>query len=73
MSLKHVESYSLQEYFMIFDDLIRNIKSAKIKIEGDIDICHLLMSLPESYNFVIAAIETLLIDHFMLDFIKAIF
>lgn len=50
MSLKHEESSSLQEHFMMFDDLVRNIKSAGSKIEDDDIICRLLLSLPESYT-----------------------
>lgn len=63
MSLKHEESSSLQEHFMVFDDLVRNIKSAVSKIEDDEIICHLLLSLPESYSVVITAIETLSTDN----------
>lgn len=48
MLLKHNESNSLQEHFMMFDDLVRNIKSAESKIEVDDVNCHLLMSLLET-------------------------
>jgi len=70
MSLKHEESSSLQEHFMMFDDLVRNIKSAGSKIEDDDIICHLLLSLSESYSVVITAIETLSTDNLTLDFVK---
>lgn len=69
MSLKHEESSSLQEHFM-FDDLVRNIKSAGSKIEDDDIICHLLLSLPESYSVVITAIESLSTDNLTLDYFK---
>lgn len=54
----------------MFSDLVKNIKSAGSKVEDDDVICHLLMSLPESYNVVITAIETLSTDLLMLDFVK---
>jgi len=47
-----------------------NIKSAGSKIEDDDIIGNFLLFLPESYNVVITAIETLSTDHLTQDFVK---
>lgn len=49
----------LEDHFMKFDAVIRELDSIRSKMEEEDKVCHLLLSLPEDFNPVITAVETL--------------
>lgn len=73
LTLKLNETDSLENHFLYFDQLVRELKSTGAKLEENDVICHLLLTLPESYNSVVTSIETVLTDPSKqsLDFVKS--
>lgn len=60
LTLKFTEEEETMENFLIrFDDLVRKTKVACCKLEEEMVACLLLLTLLESYNVVVTAIETL--------------
>ncbi|CAB3249247.1 unnamed protein product [Arctia plantaginis] len=57
------------EYLYKFESLIRELENLDKKVDEEDKICYLLMGLPESYNTVITAIETIS-EKVTLDFVK---
>lgn len=70
MTLKLKEDDSLENHFREFDDVIRELKSVGVKLEEADIVCHLLLSLPESYDAIVTALETIEAEKLTLDFIK---
>lgn len=58
MTLKCSDSDDLQDHFMKFDSLIRELEDTGTKVDESDKICHLLLTLPSSYESVIVALET---------------
>lgn len=61
---------SLQEHFVKFDTLIRELEGMGSKLEQDDKVCHLLLTMPEKYSNVITVLETIDAD-ITLDFVKS--
>lgn len=59
LQLKLQEGSPLDAHLLIFDNLIRNLKGSGAKLEELDIICHLLLTLPKSYEMVVTALETL--------------
>jgi len=71
LTLKFMEEEETMENFLIrFDDLVRKTKVAGCKLEEEMVACLLLLTLPESYNVVVTAIETLSDDKINVDFVR---
>ncbi|KAF2890153.1 hypothetical protein ILUMI_16020, partial [Ignelater luminosus] len=69
--MKYNEAYDMNVYLLNFEKTIRQLKEAAGKME-DLDcVCHLLLSLPKSYEAVVAALETLDQQKLTLDFLKS--
>lgn len=49
---------SLQDHFMKFDGLIRDLESTGVKMDEDDKVCHLLLSVSEKYETIITVLET---------------
>jgi len=70
LTLKIVNDTNLEAHFIKFDELIRQLKSAGAKLEKEDIVCHLLLTMPETYNNVVTAIETLSIEKLTIEFVK---
>lgn len=71
LTLKMHEGEAINDHFLKFDKLIRNLKSVGATME-DLDIiCHLLLTLPKSYDNLVTAIETMNPKEITLEFVKS--
>lgn len=70
LTLKCEENANLGQFFLQFDGLVRQLISSGAKMEKLDIICHLLITLPDSYNNVITAIETLNPESLEMEFVK---
>lgn len=70
LTLKYENDTSLEAHFVRFDELIRQLKSARAKLEKEDMVCHLLLTMPETNNNVVTAIETLSTDKLTIEFVK---
>lgn len=61
LTLKYVEGggVSLPEHLLQFDRLIRELKESGATVEDSDAVCHLLLTLPSSFDSVVTAIETI--------------
>ena len=63
-------SGSLGTHFLNFDKLIRELRSTGAKLEETDVVCHLLLTMPQEYEVVVTAIETLSTEKLTLGFVK---
>ncbi|KAG5867227.1 hypothetical protein JTB14_008186 [Gonioctena quinquepunctata] len=71
LTLKLKRNEKLEDHFLIFDTLIRDLESADSKLEEEDKVCHLLLSLNEEFESVITAIETMSSTTVSMDFVKS--
>lgn len=57
--MKCGEGDDLMKHFLEFDKTVRDLKSSGAKMENLDIVISLLMTLPESYNTIVSALETL--------------
>lgn len=71
ITMNFEESGDMSNHFLAFDKTVRDLKSVGAKLE-DLDIvCHLLLSLPESYGNLVTALETLEPEKLTIEFVKS--
>lgn len=70
LTLKYKENEKMEEYFQRFESLIREIENSDKKLDEDERITYLLLGLPDKFNTVVTALETLN-EKITLDFVKA--
>ncbi|KAF2892082.1 hypothetical protein ILUMI_14091 [Ignelater luminosus] len=56
--------------FLTFDSIVRSLKASGTTLEENDIICHLLLTLPKSYEMAIKTIETIRGSDLILDFVK---
>ena len=71
LTLRLAEGDPLEEHFVIFDSLVRQLKTSGAKLDEMDIVCNLLLTLPSSFDNVVTAIETLSPDKLNIDFIKS--
>ncbi|KAG5872606.1 hypothetical protein JTB14_002127 [Gonioctena quinquepunctata] len=71
LTLKLKRNETLEDHFLIFDTLIRDLESAGSKLKKEDKVCHLLLSLNEEFESVITAIETMSSTTVSMDFVKS--
>lgn len=64
------ESGTLESHFIRFEETVRELRSVGAKLEEADVVCHLLLTLPKSYDTIITALETLEPDKLSLEFVK---
>ncbi|KAK9674692.1 Zinc knuckle, partial [Popillia japonica] len=69
--MKLKESDSLEEHFMKFETITRELKSVGGKLEEVDIVCQLLLTLPSSYDPIVTALETLDPQKLTLEFVKS--
>lgn len=70
LTLRYVEGVCrMSEHLLRFDKLIRELKGSGATVEESDAVCHLLLTLPPSFDSVVTAIETLP-DGVTMDFVK---
>ncbi|KAF2885036.1 hypothetical protein ILUMI_21152 [Ignelater luminosus] len=68
--LKLEERGTLNSHFLTFDSIVRSLIASGVTLEENDIICHLLLTLPKSYETVITAIETIRGSDLTLEFVK---
>lgn len=67
---RYNEEDDMNQYILNFDKMIRELKEAGAKIDDFDIICHLLLSLPKSFDAVVAVLETLEQERLTLELVK---
>lgn len=71
ITMKYEETDDMADHFLKFDKTVRELKAIGATLE-DLDItCHLLLSLPKSYDNLVTALETLDPDKLDINFVKS--
>lgn len=70
VSLKCNKEDSLEDHFLNFDTIARQLEEFGTKLNESYKVCYLLLSLPREYETVITALETY--QDIKLDFAKTI-
>lgn len=71
LTMKMNEGTDIGDHFLEFDKTVRELKSTGATIEEMDVICHLLLTLPRSYDNLITAIETMNSKDLTLVFVKS--
>lgn len=71
LTMKYDEKDNITDHFLQFDKRIRELKSIGAKMEDMDVICHLILTLPKSFDNLITALETMNAKDLSLEFVKA--
>lgn len=69
LSMRYQENERLQDHFLRFDKLVRDIKGAGAQMEEEDVICHLMLTMPSSYDAVTTAMEAVS-DRLTMDLVR---
>lgn len=70
LQLKYKSEDSMEEHFLTFDSLIRELKETGVTLEDNDIICHLLITMPSDYDALVTALENLAESSLTLGFVK---
>lgn len=70
LSLKMGETDDLKKHLLEFDKTLRKLKAVGANMEEEDIICQLLISLPQTYDTVATALETLKPEELTMEFVK---
>lgn len=71
LTMKYVDGEEMNKHFLKFDKNVRDLKSIGATMEEMDIICHLLLTLPKSFDTLVTAIETIDPKNLTLDFVKS--
>lgn len=71
LTLKCNEGESIENHFLVFDKIVRDLKSTGATLEEEDVVCHLLLILPKSFEAVVTALETLEPKKLTIEFVKS--
>lgn len=71
ITLKYRDNGSITEHLLVFDKTVREIRSIGGKMEEIDVICHLLLSLPPSFDSLVTSLETLHPKLLTMEFVKS--
>lgn len=70
LTMKYTDGDDMQKHFLGFDKNVRDLKSIGATMEEIDIICHLLLTLPKSFDTLVTAIETINPANLTLEFVK---
>ncbi|KYN30129.1 Copia protein [Trachymyrmex cornetzi] len=70
LTMRYATTETMTSHFLKFDRLVRELKSTGANLEEADIVCHLLLTMPEEYNMVVTALETLSSEQLTLGFVK---
>lgn len=70
LSLKMKETDNLENHLLKFEKILRELKSVGANMEEEDIICQLLLSLPDTYEPIVTALETMKAEELTMEFVK---
>lgn len=71
LTMKYADGADMQKHFLVFDKNVRDLKAIGATMEEIDIICHLLLTLPKSFDTLVTAIETIDPTKLTLEFVKS--
>lgn len=71
LSTKLLDNESLENHFIKFDEIIRELKAVGANLEETDIVCHLLLTLPKSFDNICTALETMESSKLTLEYVKS--
>lgn len=71
LTLKYNESRHMKDHILEFDKTVRELKSIGANLETLDIVCHLLLTLPKSYESLVTALETIQPNRLTIEFVKS--
>jgi len=70
LTMRYATTETMASHFLKFDRLVRELKMTGANLDETDIVCHLLLTMPEEYNIVVTALETLSVEQLTLGFAK---
>lgn len=71
LTIRYNDSDGMSDHFVMFDGIIRDLRSAGANLEEMDIVCHLLLTMPRSFDNLVTAIETMDQDKLGVEFVKS--
>lgn len=71
LTMKYKDGDDISEFFLRFDRTVRELKSIGATLEELDVVCHLLLTLPKSFDSLVTALETMDQKNLTIDFVKS--
>lgn len=71
ITMKYEDTDDMSDHFLVFDKTVRELKSIGATLENLDIVCHLLLSMPSSYENLVIALETLDPEKLSITFVKS--
>lgn len=71
ITMKYEDTDDMSGHFLVFDKTVRELKSIGATMENLDIVCHLLLSMPPSYENLVIALETLDPNKLTINFVKS--
>jgi len=70
LTMRYATTETMASHFLKFDRLVRELKMTGANLDETDMVCHMLLTMPEEYNMVVTALETLSSEKLTLGFAK---